>query len=958
MFVKKKLIFLPAILLLSLWFFVFLVVNILWYQEVGYLATFLKILITRRILEISCFLLSLAFLWGNLTLAFRFRREYPKEVPQSPEVKLYLLLPLVFFFSVIIILVIYFFTEFLLNTYKENLFLPNFSLSSFPFQLRIIRDILDNFPTQVTSIISLLLFVVFIILKTEIALETASLFISALVAIIFSGYWERFLQLFNSVTYGEKDPIFGIDIGFYLFKVPVLQIIYIWVLVLNILTISKVALVYLLSKNSISEGAFKGFSRNQLRHIYGLLSLLMLILSGGHWLNRYLILFSSEGVVYGAGYTDIHVNLPRETFASIYTFAVGIWMLLKAIDKGKNTISYSQREGKNSNSMIPFSPLPFVAYALLYSLGLFLAFLVQKTIVQPDELSLERPYIVNNIKATRAAFNLDKIEGRIFQPQGSLTLEDIKKNHLTIDNIRLWDTRPILQANRQLQQIRPYYVFAGADIDRYAIKNNTLVPENTQVIVAARELDTKLLPPQAQTWVNQHLVYTHGYGLTMSPVNRVAEGGLPYYFIKDIGTAEDPGALNFSGDNIRQSLPPFNPRIYYGEVTKDYVLVKTKVREFDFPSGEGNAYYTYEGKGGIEIGNFWRRLVFSLYLRDWRLLFTPNLTPQTRILFRRSLAERLKAIAPFLYYDRDPYLVVAQKNPGDSNNLYWIIDGYTISAYYPYSDGGNNKFNYIRNSVKVVINAENGETSFYISDEEDPIIKVWQKIFPELFKPLATMPDSLRRHLRYPTDYFNTQSERLLTYHVTDPQVFYNREDQWQIPEESYANEPLAIEPYYLIMKLPIGKEEEFILLHPYTPISRANLIAWLAARSDGDNYGKLLLYQFPKERLVYGPNQIEALINQDPVISGQISLWNRQGAKAIQGHLLIIPIEQSLLYVEPVYLEADRNSVPTLARVIVVYDNQIVMADSLQKALDIIFGGGMKDESTIIRLFREGLPQ
>ncbi|MCX8078529.1 MAG: UPF0182 family protein [Geminocystis sp.] len=957
MFIKKRLIFFLAILPLTLWLFIFLVVNILWYQEVGYLNTFLKILISRRILEITAFLISFAFLWSNLKLALRLREEYPKELPQSPEIKLYLLLPLGLFFSVIIILVIYFFTEFLLTIYRNNLFLPNFSTSSIPFQLKIIEDILDNFPTQITSILSLFLVGIFIIIKTEIALEVVSIFISVLIAIIVSRYWERFLQFFNSIAYGEKDPIFGLDISFYLFKVPVLQIIYIWVLVLNILTISKVVLLYLLSNDSISEGRFRGFSRSQLRHIYGLVSLLMFILSGGHWLNRYLLLFSSEGVVYGAGYTDIHVNLPRETLASIYTFIVGIWLSYKAIDKGENTTYYSLRKKKKGKGVISFSPLPFLVYAVLYSLGLFLAFLVQKTIVQPDELSLEKPYITNNIKATRAAFNLDKIEVRIFEPQGKLTLEDIKKNHLTIDNIRLWDTRPILQANRQLQQIRPYYVFAGADIDRYTIKNDNQVPENTQVIVAARELDTKLLPSQAQTWVNQHLVYTHGYGLTMSPVNRVAEGGLPYYFIKDIGTVEDPGALHFTSENIRRSLPPFNPRIYYGEATNDYVLVKTKVKEFDFPSGEGNAYYTYDGKGGIEIGNFWRRLVFSLYLRDWRLLLTPNLTPQTRILFRRSLTERLKAIAPFLYYDRDPYLVVAQKNPGDSNNLYWIIDGYTISAYYPYSDGGDNKFNYIRNSVKVVINAENGETNFYISDEEDPIIRVWQKIFPQLFKPLASMPDSLRRHLRYPTDYFNTQSERLLTYHVTDPQVFYNREDQWQIPEESYGNEPLAIEPYYLIMKLPIGKEEEFILLHPYTPISRANLIAWLAARSDGDYYGKLLLYQFPKERLVYGPNQIEALINQDPVISGQISLWNRQGAKAIQGHLLIIPIEQSLLYVEPVYLEADRNSVPTLARVIVAYDNQIVMASSLQKALDIIFGGGVTDESTIIRPFGD-IPQ
>jgi len=384
--------------------------------------------------------------------------------------------------------------------------------------------------------------------------------------------------------------------------------------------------------------------------------------------------------------------------------------------------------------------------------------------------------------------------------------------------------------------------------------------------------------------VNKHLVYTHGYGFTLSPVNLVAAGGLPYYFVKDIGTNKDEGALQTSSELIDYSIPIGKPRIYYGELTNNYVMTPTTVEELDFPS-------------------------------------------------------RVQTIAPFLNYDRNPYLVAA--DVGDSSSkLHWIIDAYTISDRYPYSDPGKDKFNYIRNSVKVVVDAYHGTVNFYVADENDPIIQTWSKIFPHLFKSLAEMPKTIRSHIRYPEDLFSTQAERLLTYHMTDPQVFYNREDQWEIPLEIYGTEPQAVSPYYLIMKLPDSDKEEFILLHPYTPSSRQNLIAWLAARSDDREYGKLLLYQFPKQRLVYGPNQIEALINQDPDISQQISLWNRDGSKVLQGHLLIIPIEQSLLYVEPLYLVADQNSVPTIARVTVAYQNKIVMEPTLKEALEKLFSG------------------
>lgn len=615
---------------------------------------------------------------------------------------------------------------------------------------------------------------------------------------------------------------------------------------------------------------------------------------------------------------------------------------------------------------IPLLLVFFLVYVLILPIANFTSVAVQRLVVQPNELAKERPYIERSIEMTRRAFNLNAINQENFNPQGELTATDIANNDLTINNIRLWDTRPILQTNRQLQLLRLYYKFLDADIDRYLLDNINIAGEQKskqQVIIAPRELDYNDVPERAKTWVNKHLIYTHGYGFTLSPVNRVDEGGLPYYFVKDIGlTTDEEETLSLSSEIDPDSIPIGKPRIYYGELTDNYIMTSTLVKELDYPSGDENVYNVYDGNGGIEIGNFARRILFAHYLKDWQMLFTQNFTADTKLLFRRNINRRIRAIAPFLRFDRDPYLVVADTHNSeeprpDENYLYWIIDAYTTSDSYPYSDPGENNFNYIRNSVKIVVDAYNGYVNFYIADPDDPIIQTWDKIFPKLFKPIEEMPFSLRSHIRYPQDLFNTQSERLLSYHMTDPQVFYNREDQWEIPEEIYGTEVRPVDPYYLIMKLPTSEVEEFILLHPFTPTTRPNLIAWLAAHSDEEKYGELLLYTFPKQELVYGPNQIEALINQDPVISQQISLWNREGSKAIQGNLLIIPIEQSLLYVEPLYLEAERNSLPILARVIVVYENQIVMAETLQEALDAIFTENNDSTPAIIRPVDELAP-
>ncbi len=591
-------------------------------------------------------------------------------------------------------------------------------------------------------------------------------------------------------------------------------------------------------------------------------------------------------------------------------------------------------------------------YLLLTLLGNTLApWLVQRLVVQPNELQREIPYIERTIAFTRNAFDLANIETQEFNPQGTLTTVDLEENRSTIDNIRLWDTRPLLESNRQLQQIRLYYEFADADVDRYSFAETDTALSRRQVLISARELNYEQVPAEAQTWVNEHLIYTHGYGFTMSPVNVAGPGGLPEYFIKDI--AHTP-----SSTAVRRSIPVGKPRIYYGELTNTYIMPGSRVLELDFPSGSENVYNSYDGQGGINISPLWKRLLFAKHLGDWKMLLTDDFTADTKLMFRRNIKQRINRIAPFLQFDEDPYLVIADAGPdfaapgeeSGTNYLYWMVDAYTTSDRYPYADPGANPYNYIRNSVKVVVDAYNGSVHFYIADDRDPIIRTWTQTFPGMFEPLSAMPETLRTHIRYPQDFSTVQSNQLLIYHMTDPQVFYNREDQWRAPNEIYANEEQVVKPYYLIMELPGEEEDEFILLRPFTPAQRNNLVAWLAARSDGEQYGKQLLYQFPKQELVFGPEQIEARINQEPDISQRISLWNTQGSRANQGNLLVIPIEQSLLYVEPLYLEAEQNRLPILARVIVAYKNRIAMAETLNQGLQAIFGSEESVSPAIIR--------
>jgi hypothetical protein len=621
-------------------------------------------------------------------------------------------------------------------------------------------------------------------------------------------------------------------------------------------------------------------------------------------LKLYGLMYSGSGVAYGASYADVHAQIPAYWAVLITALIVAIlFFLMPFLNKWK---------------------------FLLYSIGVYFVVLIgfswiypaliEQYSVKPTELTKETPYILHNIKFTRLAFGLNKIKEKPFPVRQSITYDDIKENKATIHNIRLWDTRPLIETYRQLQEIRLYYNFKNVDVDRYHFKENY-----TEVALAARELPPSKLPARASTWLNIHMKYTHGYGLAMSPVNEVTEDGMPDLIVQDI-----PPSSNI--------LSITRPEIYYGEQTDQYALVNTKTKEFDYPSGNQNVYTSYQGKGGVRLSSLFRRLIYTWNFSDINILLTDYLTNTSRIMFHRIITDRDNTIAPFLAYDSDPYLVV-----GEDGNLYWIHDAYTTSNMFPYSQPlsqsqNNRGINYIRNSVKVVINAYNGDVSYYIIDPSDPLVQTYEKIFPTLFKPISDMPVFLRRHIRYPMDLFLIQGEMYKTFHMTNPQVFYNQEDLWSLPTEVYNQNEQPMLPYYIIMRLPDTKSEEFILMVPFTPSKKNNMVAWLCARCDSDNYGQLLEYSLSKKKLIYGPLQIDARINQKPDISSELTLWGQMGSSVIRGNLLVIPIEHSFLYVEPVYLQSEQSKMPELKRVIVALGDQLQMRDNLDDTLRAVF--------------------
>ncbi|MEL7141438.1 MAG: UPF0182 family protein [Cyanobacteria bacterium J06631_9] len=925
----------------------------LWFEELGFLSEFLVRSRTQLILGSCTLFASLAFTFFNFNAAKRlqFNRNclIPNQANLSVGLGLNQLLPVLFVVSTLICAGLFHHIQLTLTellTVRAPIPAP-LGLS-FPANWALAEQLVAQ-PIWAGVVV---LGAIALIAFPMPLLQLSAVVLSLCFSVILTEEWHRVLPALSPTTFDQLDPVFEQDLSFYIFRLPLFELVEFWLSGLLLFVLTAVTLEYLLAGNTFSQGRFAGFSSGQQRHLSALASGLLAVTALGHWLGRYELLYSAQGVSYGASFTDTFVDLPVNAALGFISLGLSLTLLWRAL--GRRSIT--RRLGGGVLKARPI--VGAIALYLLFTLiGNTLApWLVQRVAVQPNELNRELPYLKRTIAFTRDAFALDEIETEEFNPQGNLTTAKLEENELTVRNIRLWDTRPLLESNRQLQQIRSYYEFADADVDRYSIADENDAVNRRQVLISARELDYNQVPEEAKTWVNEHLIYTHGYGFTISPVNTAGPSGLPEYFIKDI--AHTP-----SSPSIERSIPVGKPRIYFGELTDTYVMTGARSPELDFPSGSANEYNRYDGGGGINIGSLWRKLLFAKHMGDWKMLLTDNFTPETKLLFRRNIKERVQRIAPFLTFDGDPYLVVADaggdfspaRDESGTNYLYWMIDAYTTSDRYPYSDPGSNEFNYIRNSVKTVVDAYNGSVHFYVADEGDPIIRTWAETFPDMFESLDDMPATLKTHIRYPQDFSAIQSDQLLIYHMTDPQVFYNREDLWRAPNEIYANEEQIVEPYYLIMELPGEQDGEFVLLRPFTPARRNNLVAWLAARSDGEQYGRQLLYQFPKQELIFGPEQIEARINQEPEISQRISLWNTQGSRANQGNLLVIPIEQSLLYVEPLYLEAEQNQLPILARVIVAYKNRIVMAETLEEGLEAIFNDGETRTPAIIRELENG---
>ncbi len=727
----------------------------------------------------------------------------------------------------------------------------------------------------------------------------SAMVLAALIALGEVSAWDTGLRFIWQAPYGQTDPLYGKDIGFYLFSLPAYLAIKNWMLLVLVLSALFAGAIYFVQGN-LTFGPGLPLSPWVIAHGSALLGLFFAVKVWSYWLDRYLLLYGDNGVVVGAAYTDVNIELPV------------LWVLL--------ALALVAACAACANIWVRSYKLPAAGAGLVFGASFVLGFIVpalfQRIYVKPNELQLETPYLQRNISLTQEAYNLRQITVKPFPAEQGLTLQSLQDNRATIDNIRLWDWQPLIDTYAQLQEIRTYYKFLDVDVDRYELGGSY-----RQVMLSARELEPTRLPPNAQTWVNQHLLFTHGNGVAMSPVTQKSAEGLPILYLRDIPPIASGG-------------PPLSePRIYFGKSVESYVIVKGSIPEFDYPKGADNAYTTYNGADGVALSGIAQRTLFAWYFNDPNILLTRYTTCESRILFRRNIRDRVREIAPFLLMDSDPYAVVSD------GRLFWIQDAYTTSNWFPYAQplprGG---LNYIRNSVKIVIDAYDGTVDFYVATPLDAIIATYRRILPSLFKQFSAMPADLQKHVRYPENFFLIQAQMYRAYHMKAPEVFYNREDLWQFPRRPMGFVGEEMEPYYINMRLPGETRTEFFLMLPMAPSQRQNMIAWLAARCDQPDYGKLIVYEFPKEKLVYGPFQIEARINQNTEISQQISLWNQMGSRVIRGNLLVVPIENSILYISPLYLRAETGQVPELKRVIAAYGDRVVMEETLAGALAALF--------------------
>ncbi len=781
--------------------------------------------------------------------------------------------------------------------------------------------------------------------------------IGALAGALWGGAnWDNYLKFINRVDSGVADPIFNNDAGFYLFTLPFLDSIYIILISLFILSlvaniigafsVTKVGAGYKIKSSRDEENGKRYHS------LYLSAGLFLLGLAFMKYLDRYHLLYSNYGVVSGPGWTDVHIRLPALIVVTVITILAAVMVMIPMARRtvGKLSLRLDKRVTSKplSNTMVIFVYtfiLWFVALTLLP--GLF-----QWLKVEPNELKLEDKYIEHNIRMTRNAFALNRVEEREFPASEVFTRDTYEQNKNIFNNIRLWDHRALDAVYKQFQEIRLYYEFSDVDIDRYYIDD-----EYRQMMVSAREMELRNLPQQSETFVNKRFKYTHGFGITLTNVSEFTENGLPDLLIKDI-----PPVSRYASLEVDQ------PRLYYGELTREHVVANSLEEEFDYPKGEKNAYFRYDGDGGVVISNFWRKLLFGWKFDGTRFVFSGYPTKESRILFHRQVSERVKTVAPFLNLDDDPYITLVD------GQLYWILDTYTTSSYYPYSEhfdvredvmyrqGGSvigseagwklHGKNYIRNSVKAVVNAYTGKVDLYIFDESDLIVKVWDKILPGVFKKKDQMPEGLMNHVRYPADFLLVQGLVYAKYHMTDPTVFYNQEDLWIRATEKYYGSVQPVEPYYVMWEPPETNEQEFILMLPFTPKNRQVVIGWIAGMCDGENYGRFLAYKFPKEKRILGPQQVETKIDQDRFLSGQLTLWDQRGSNVIRGNVLAIPVDSTIIYVEPIYLKAETAAYPELRLVAIMHNDNLSYAENLEDAIRGLF------EDVEPAIGTEGAPQ
>ncbi|MGE5400532.1 MAG: UPF0182 family protein [Ignavibacteriales bacterium] len=758
--------------------------------------------------------------------------------------------------------------------------------------------------------------------------------------------WETILKYWNRVDTGINDPVLGKDVGFYLFSLPFYDSLYSLLILLSL--VALIAVLFISFTRFRDNNIFIYFPAEYEINMTGSFSPLflnsavfMFVLACGRFLSRYHIMYSTTGVVAGPGWTDVNVLLPAYTVVIVLLIIIGLLLIVPYFRKkvrnfysGKFRISPDR-----SYLMVLVAPAVLIIFIWLLAFNI-LPGLFQWLMVEPNEITFERPYIQNNIKFTRMGFNLDKVEEKEYPLNGTFTQETVNENANIFNNIRLWDWQALDAVYRQFQAIRLYYEFSDVDVDRYNIDGKI-----RQVMVSGREINIDNLPPQSQTFVNKRFQYTHGYGITMAAVNEFTAQGLPHLLIKDIPPVSESPSLKVT-----------QPQIYFGEDTRTPVVVNTKTKEFDYPSGEENVYTKYTGKGGVELSNFWRKFLYGWKFDGTNFLFSDYPTDKSRLMFHRQIKDRVKLLAPFLDFDKDPYIVLAD------GKLYWMIDAYTTSSYYPYSqpfaatekiqykEGNNTQelttefsnylggINYIRNSVKAVIDAYDGSVNLYIMDDKDPIIKVWSKIFPHLLKAKNEMPKNILAHLRYPAELLLTQGLIYAKYHMTDPTVFYNQEDLWVRSTAKYYNQIQPVDPYYIMWQVPGSNSQQFVLMLPFTPKNRQVLIGWIAGMCDPENYGRFITYQFPKDKMVLGPQQVETKIDQDSYLSGQLTLWDQHGSKVIRGNVLAIPVNNTLFYVEPIYLQSETAAYPELRLVVVMHGENMSYAKTFDEALAGLF--------------------